>query len=223
MRVKKNVVSAGSVTGELGLFDGTNRAYSDSNPPESLERTLTSTPATPRTGVSVEWTPDGKSLMMRAPDGTTTRIGPATGAYPWTEQVLTADYTNTLTTASDVHAGFTPVASTRYLLEATLIVISAATTTGVQIGVTSPTGFSRSAVKVVSAATASTDLISHQAANTFQAGLAGLTTPTILNVQAFIAFTATPGSGTVRLQARTEVALSQITVCAGSSVRWRTV
>jgi len=56
--------------------------YSDTNAPQTLERTLTAAPAAgvnPPAGDSFEWTADGKSLDMRAADGTTTRIGPSAG------------------------------------------------------------------------------------------------------------------------------------------------
>ncbi len=63
--------AAGTITAE---------PYSDINAPDSLERTILATaPATPVTGESVEWTVDGKTLDMKAPDGTVTRIGPSAG------------------------------------------------------------------------------------------------------------------------------------------------
>lgn len=61
--------AAGTVTAE---------PYSDINAPNSLERTISlPDPATPTAGKSVEWTVDGKSLQMKAPDGIITRIGPS--------------------------------------------------------------------------------------------------------------------------------------------------
>lgn len=40
---------------EGGLYDGANRPYSDSNPPESLMRTVFTEPANPPAGQTVEW------------------------------------------------------------------------------------------------------------------------------------------------------------------------
>lgn len=71
--------------------------YSDSNPPFSLDRTISAvTVPTPAAGFSGEWTSDAKSLDMKAPDGTVTRIGP--GAAPG---VLSTEYITT-TPASPV-------------------------------------------------------------------------------------------------------------------------
>lgn len=52
-------------------------AYSDVNSPETTERTMFATGSlvTPPAGESVECTPDGKTLWMKAPDGTLTLIG----------------------------------------------------------------------------------------------------------------------------------------------------
>lgn len=70
--------------GPEGLLDGANRAYSDSNPPESLEMTLAAEPAAvPALGEAHLWTPDGKSLRMEAADGTVTQIGPSSGSTAW--------------------------------------------------------------------------------------------------------------------------------------------
>lgn len=65
--------------------DGTQTAepYSDLNAPFTMERSYQATePTSPTVGEAVEWTPDGKSLLMKAADGTTTRIGPAGTTAP---------------------------------------------------------------------------------------------------------------------------------------------
>jgi hypothetical protein len=147
----------------------------------------------------------------------------ATSGEPWTSQALTVAYTNSTVTASDVFAGFTPAANTRYIVDVLASVSAAAATTGVQTGLTGPTtGITRSAVKVVSSSAAATDLISHQALNAFQAAAASLTTPTLLSLQAIVEV-ATPGAGNIRFQAKSEVAGSVITIYPGSSMRWRTI
>ena len=54
-------------------------------------------PATPAAGTSYDWTTDGKSLDMKAPNGTVTRIGPSAGGTPGVAASygLTQEYTNT--------------------------------------------------------------------------------------------------------------------------------
>lgn len=73
-----------TVTGEQGVFDGPNRAYSDSNPPATFLQTLIANASvpTPASGLAMLSTPDGKSLYMKASDGTTTMIGPPTNTSP---------------------------------------------------------------------------------------------------------------------------------------------
>ena len=149
---------------------------------------------------------------------------PETGADPWTHQALATGYTNSTVTASDVFAGFTPLANTRYIVDALLSVQAAAATTGVQTGLMGPTtGIPRSAVKIVSAINATSDKIDHLSINGFQVATAGLQTPYLVSIQAIVEVGATPGAGKIRIQARSEVANSLIIIHPGSSMRWRTI
>ena len=85
--------------GALLMTDGVTSAepYSDINAPQTLQRTLTTAPANPDLGESVEWTTDGKSLDMKASDGTVTRIGPSAGGggSSGVAYTLTPPYTTT--------------------------------------------------------------------------------------------------------------------------------
>lgn len=167
-------------------------------------------------------TTSAKSSLVAAINEVNAKPG-GSGSDPWTYQALTTLYSNTTITASDVFTGFTPAASTRYIVDVLAMVSSAAATTGVQCALAGPTsGINRAAVKIVSASAAGTDLITHTALNTFQAAVAGLTTPTLLLVQAIVDNQG-GGTGNIRLQARSEVAASQITIWPGSSMRWRTI
>lgn len=75
---RKALQSLETIRGDLGVYDGANRVYSDSNPPQSFMRTqfAPASLVTPAAGFADESTPDGKSLWMKAPDGTLTLIGP---------------------------------------------------------------------------------------------------------------------------------------------------
>lgn len=54
--------------------------YSDINAPQTLMRTLHTPPAgNPPAGTTFEWTPDGKSVVMRDSNGVDTVIGPSAG------------------------------------------------------------------------------------------------------------------------------------------------
>lgn len=147
------------------------------------------------------------------------------GADPWSYQIMgSAGYSNTTVTASDVFTGFVPAANARYIVDILASVSTAAATTGIQTALVGPTtGITRSAVKIVSASAAATDKIDHLALNAFQAAAAGLTTPSLLMIQAIIEVGATPGAGNIKLQARSEVAASAVNIHPGSSMRWRTI
>lgn len=146
------------------------------------------------------------------------------GTDPWTVQALSTAYTNSTVTASDVFTGFAPAANTRYIVDILASVFTAAATTGIQTALSGPSsGITRSAVKIISASAAGTDMITHTTLNTFQVATAGLTTSTLLSIQAVIEVGATPGAGNIKLQAKSEVAASLVTVSPGSSMRWRTI
>lgn len=144
------------------------------------------------------------------------------GTFPWVEQIRTTDYTNSTTTASDVFTGFAPVGNGRYLIEATLAAQAAAITTGVQVGVTSggPLVYSAMHINTVGANNA----LDYNYRSAF--GVQGpspdsLTTPSIINVVALVEIGTTPLAGNTRIQAKSEVAASLITIKAGSLMRWR--
>lgn len=150
--------------------------------------------------------------------------GGSGGSDPWTHQALTTSWTNSTTTATDIFTGFTPVAGTRYIVDALLSVVTQAATTGVQTSLAGPTsGITRSAVKIVSSASGTTDKIDHLALNGFQAAAAGVTSiSTLLSIQAIIDVSAA-STTRIRPVGRSEVAGSLVTVLPGSSVRWRTI
>lgn len=149
---------------------------------------------------------------------------PAPSADPWSYSVLGSTITSTVTAAADAITGPSLAANTRLVVECKLHVASAAATTGVQVGLAGPsTGVTRSSVKVVSAQTASTDMISHQTLNNWQSSAAGLLTPSLITIDGMIEVGATPGAGTVRVSWRTEVAASTVTMYPGSFMRWRTI
>lgn len=144
-------------------------------------------------------------------------------ASNWSEQILTTPYTNSTTTLSDIFAGFTPQASSRYFIDVTMSVASAASTTGVVMGLAGPTsGITFSAVKVVQYLSVSSDRIAHSGINSFTTTVADYSTaPTIATIQAILETGTTGGAGNIRPQARSEIAGSPITVRPGSMMRWR--
>lgn len=173
---------------------------------------------------------DGQVLMAdsASADGMkweTPASGGGGGADPWTTQRVMVDYANATITGSDVFAGFAPAANTTYVVETKMIVRTALGTTAIQTALAGPaSGITNAAIKINSAASATADLISHIATlNTFQVATAGLTTNTLLIIEGLVVVGALPGAGNIRVQARSEVAASAVTVAAGSMMRWRTI
>lgn len=145
-------------------------------------------------------------------------------ADPWSFQALSAEYTNTRTTATDVFAGFTPAPNTRYIVDILASVSAASTGTGVQTQLAGPiTGITNAAVKIVSGASSTSDMITHTGLNSFQSSTGSPAGGSLLSIQAILEIGPTPGAGNIRLQAKSEVNGSTITLRAGSSMRWRVI
>ena len=141
---------------------------------------------------------------------------------PWSVQWLTSTWSNSTVTGTDILAGFTPAANTRYIVDVFLIVSSAAATTGIQTALFGPsTGITRSAVKIVSSASITAVRTDHVALNSYQGAVSSLTIPTLISAQAIVDVGATPGAGAIRPVGRSEVAASQVQVFPGSSMRWQ--
>lgn len=143
------------------------------------------------------------------------------GTSVWTEQIRTTDYTNSTVTASDVFTGFAPVGGGIYLIESTLAVQSAAVATGVQVGLTTAGPVVYSAMKISAPDAQTVEYIYHSAFSVQAPTPNGITTPAILQITGMIQMGATPAAGNVRIQAKSEVAGSLITVKTGSIMSWR--
>lgn len=167
---------------------------------------------------------DGTEIIYLVQGGISEKA-PVSLIRPWSEEIRTTTYVNATVTASDVFVGFVPLANTRYLIDVLVTAQSIAATSGIQTAIVGPTtGITRSSVKVISAATATTDQLNHLALNGFQVALNSLTTPHLISVQAIVEVGATPGAGNLRFQARTEVAATNaVQIFPGSSMRWRVI
>lgn len=166
----------------------------------------------------------GGAELIPVVQGGTSKVTTVEAVRPWNEQVLSGTYVNATVTASNVFAGFTPAANKTYLIDVLLMVQANAATTGVQTAIAGPTtGITRAAIKINSAATATTDKVDHiSSLNTFQVATAGLVTPTLLYIQAIVAVGATPGAGDIRVSCKSEVAIANaVQIFPGSSMRWR--
>jgi hypothetical protein len=211
-----------------GLFDKGSQAYSDSNPPLSLERTFGATPAAPPANESVEWTTDGKSLDMRAPDGTTTRIGPSAGGggaanFPLFA-VLTADFVSSVISVAGISGlSLTLAANTRYLVVLTAVYTAAATGTGVTLGLAGTAQTGLTGIRVATALQNTTTAVTRGLITTPTGTHAVTTSPGAIPgiMEAHAVFTTGATGGTFMFSAGTEVAASAVTILAGAYMEAR--
>lgn len=138
--------------GSQGVVDNGNRAYSDSNPPDTLDQTIwpNASVPTPAAGISRMSTPDGKSLYLKASDGTQTMIGPGPmvapgpqdhGADAWTGDPSVMPLASTVITGGTLNLQklFLPV-STSISTVFTTVATAGATLTNVGFALYSAAG-----------------------------------------------------------------------------------
>lgn len=149
-----------------------------------------------------------------------------TAADPWTYLVLASDFVTSSASAVNVTGmAFTPLANTRYEVEAFLMLRTATTTVGPRPGCAWPTGLTDGV--------ASIQLTSAAGTNVFQNGsiAAALLAPvgglplTTGSYPAFLKALFQAGAspaGTWRLQLASETAATNVTLRAGSILKYRT-
>ncbi len=140
----------------------------------------------------------------------------------WTYEVRSTDYTNSTTTETDVFTGFTPAANTNYEVEVFAVVFTVVGTTGFQGGLGGPATGTNLVMQMV-AFTNNTQGMNWNSINTFGVITAGSasTTNSAYTVKSLVQMGASPGAGNIRFIAKSEIAASQITLKAGSYMRWR--
>lgn len=189
---------------------------------QSLRLTERTAPATPPTGTVFAYAKTDGKLYLKDDAGLESAL--AGGADPWTKLVLGSDAVNNTTSTANVGIGFTAAANTNYLVQCFLPVLSAATTTGIQLALGGPTsGNNYAAVQIRTPATGTTDFITHTALNTYTAATSGLTSVALATIWALISVGPTPAAGDVRVLFKSEVATSAVTVKAGAVMLYRAV
>jgi len=143
----------------------------------------------------------------------------------WTYLRLASDFSNSTTSMTDVTGlAFTPDASAEYIVEGTLMLQSAAATTGPQPGIVWPTNVGTGVyyTQQASAAGSTTPRYGNTTAN-FTSGAADIadaTGPWPHKLEATF-HTASNVSGDFKITLRSEVAASNVTMLAGSWIRYR--
>lgn len=147
------------------------------------------------------------------------------GADPWTYVVLAVDFTTSSASAVDVTGlAFTPAALTRYEFEATLLTRTATATVGPKPGVAWPTGTTDGVVTGWQTTSNTAQILVN--GNPAGAALIGGTgvPNTTASWPAFIkgvVITGASPSGTLKIQLASETAGTNVTIKAGSFLKYR--
>lgn len=149
------------------------------------------------------------------------------GSDPWTYVKLAADFTTSSASAVDVTGlAFTPLLNTQYEFEATLFLRTATATVGPRPGLAWPTGMTDGVARILtpSSATAFTTVNGNISAALLAAvgGLPNTTASFHAEIKGSVRAGASP-AGTVKVQMASETAGTNVTVKAGSFLKYRTI
>lgn len=145
----------------------------------------------------------------------------------WAYLRLAADFSTSSATAVDITGmGFTPAANGRYEFEAELMLRTATATVNPRVGLAWPTGMTDGVASIEEAQTAATSLPAKGNINAALlvavGGLPNTNQSWPCSVWGIAIATASP-SGQVRLQLASETAGTNVTVKAGSYLKYRTI
>lgn len=177
-------------------------------------------------GVPVGGTLNQVLRKKSATDYDTEWATPAGGSDPWTYIVLGSDFTTSSATAVDITGmAFTPSANTRYEVYAVLYTRTATTTVGPRPGIAWPTGLTDGIGWIQQTASGTANVYANNSSGgAVLAPVGGLPLNTASYpavAQASMIVGASP-SGNFRLQLASETAGTNVTVKAGSFLRYRT-
>lgn len=149
------------------------------------------------------------------------------GGDPWTNVILGSDFTISTTSNNNVTGlNFTPSANTRYLVEVSLLLRTATATTGPRPGFSWPAGLSDGGAWMQAPNSATVyALRSWGPINTQNAASTGLpdTTSSHLAIGGAYFITGGSPSGNFQVTLASETAAVNVTMRAGSFIRYRTI
>lgn len=168
-------------------------------------------------------TPDGTKFLRDDNVWTT----PSGGSDPWTYVSLGSDFTTSSASNTNVTGlAFTPAASTTYEIHGKFLLRTATATVGPRPGVSWPTGYSDGSAWWT-APTSNTAFVSRLQPPTSTQNAAGTGLPTttdsyLATLDGLLIMGGSP-SGTFQVTLTTETAATNVTMRAGSFLRYRTV
>lgn len=154
-------------------------------------------------------------------------IGLPSGSDPWTYVKLTNDFVTSSSSAVDITGlSFLPILSRQYEFEAVLFLRTATTTVGPRPGLAWPTGLVDGVATVDTPTSATARAFVNGNINASLLGPVGGLPNTTQSYPAYVAGTFITGLlpvGSLRLQMASETAGTNVTVKAGSFLKWRTI
>lgn len=171
--------------------------------------------------------PAGQYATARTVTGSLTCSVPPSGADPWIYVVLGSDFTTGSGTAVDVTGlAFTPAANLRYDIEATLFCRATTATVGPRPGIAWPSaGVTDGVARIQAATTTATNVFANgnsiAAFTVLNTGLPNTTQSWVTHMDSKLLMTA-GAAGTWRIQLASETAATNVTIKAGSFLRYRT-
>lgn len=160
-------------------------------------------------------------------DGAGTITLPGGGSDPWTYIKLASDFVTSSTTAVDITGmAFTPAANTHYEFEALLMLRTATATVGPRPGIAWPSGCNDGVASVEAASSQNANVIAHgNIGSQFQSINTGLPTTTgswPARVMGSFSTGASP-TGSLKIILGSETGGTNVTVKAGSFLKYRTI
>lgn len=140
----------------------------------------------------------------------------------WTYEYLAADWTDNTGVASNVFAGFAPVAGVKYEVQCVLLVTTTVSTTAIQLGMNGPAAPTRWGFESSLFSAANTKAFSGlTTVGAFSNSTTTAGNPLPAHVQGRCYWAGAPGAGNVRMQARAGNTAGTVTIYAGSYMRRR--
>jgi hypothetical protein len=144
----------------------------------------------------------------------------------WTNVLLAADFITSSAAAVDAGLGIVPIANNRMMFEARLLLRTAVNTVGPRPGIAWPTGMTDGSaiIRMPSSATANLEAVGNiNAAMLIAAGgVPNANQSYLATISGMMIAGGAPG-GSFRIQLASETAGTNVTLKAGSFIRWRSI
>ena len=184
-------------------------------------------PAVGSGGAKLLWFDTTTNTLKMFDSGVWNSLAPATGgggSDPWTYVKLASDFTTSLATAQNSLLLFTPAANLNYEFEAVLMIRTATATVNPRVGLAWPIGLTDGVAEIRESQTATTLLSTYGNINaallSAVGGLPNATQSWPVFIRGMLISGISP-SGSLVVQLASETAATNVTIKAGSFIKYR--